>query len=618
MFYEKTHLDFAHLFQDIEQKIPQRKPYLIADERLNYGVLFDEIYRLTSVYRKLGWKTGDRVVLATGKATAFASIFLSLLRNGITAVLLNPALQHSQAQRLLKHSDIKGAIVDESLIETWELGDSFPILSIDESQHREHNLLNELLNKKRKHQNILNQSYPHILKGFAKTEGPNTLALDLDAYIIFTSGSTANPKGVQISHHSLLRHIETVIKHFSYSEKTRSLNMLPFHHGDGLNHGIMTNFLCGGTLFRPVKFNISRLDELLESISIHRMTHWVTVPSVIALVKHLGGAYTQCFEHSDFQCVISTTDALSTTLWKEFEELFHTQIVNVYGLSETVMGGFFCGPSAATRKVGTIGKPIDCQARVVNNKEQDVLEGHQGELWIKGSNVMKGYYRNPMMTERAMQKGWFKTGDIVSKDPEGFYIFEGRKKSMIVSGGVHIYPEEITEVIIGIPEVLDATTIACKASHSGEQAVACVVLQENSALTELDIIETCRKHLPKGKVPKKVFILPSLSRSSTGKILLTELRKQLDQKVKGQPINRNDIEEAVIEIAATCFSLAPEDVHLDMTPQKLAAWDSMGHIEFISQVEKYFSLSLSAREVINVHSIRDAIQLVGQSVHTGV
>lgn len=162
------------------------------------------------------------------------------------------------------------------------------------------------------------------------------MPLDTVAYILFTSGTTSRPKGVEITHGNLLAQMQTFCRQYGYTPRTRLLNILPLHHTDGLTQGPVVALTAGASVYRPFIFSINRLSELIDNIYKHSITHFITVPSILQLIDAMDQQVDDGFHTDCFQYVISTAGYLDPNLWARFEQRFQTKIVNVYGLTETV------------------------------------------------------------------------------------------------------------------------------------------------------------------------------------------------------------------------------------------------------------------------------------------
>jgi long-chain acyl-CoA synthetase len=213
-------------------------------------------------------------------------------------------------------------------------------------------------------------------------------------------------------------------------------------------------------------------------------------------------------------------------LLKNWEERFRAQILEVYGLTEST-GLVTANPVQGTRKAGSIGLPVSgVQTRLIDKEGKDAVRGEVGELIFKGPNATKGYWRLPEQTAESIRDGWVYTGDLAREDEEGYFYIVGRKKDLIITGGYNVYPREIEEVLYTHPAVYEAAVVGIPDEFRGEIPKAFITLKPGQQTSEEEIIAFCKANLAPYKVPRRVEICPELPKSSTGKILHRELRKE--------------------------------------------------------------------------------------------
>lgn len=223
---------------------------------------------------------------------------------------------------------------------------------------------------------------------------------------------------------------------------------------------------------------------------------------------------------------ISGGASMPVALLKQFEQAFQVNISEGYGLSEASPVTCF-NPLDRPRKPGSIGTNIlNVENKVVDEFGDELPVGEVGELIVKGPNVMKGYYKMPEETAHALKDGWLYTGDMARMDDEGYFYIVDRKKDMIIVGGFNVYPREVEEVLYSHPSVSEAAVIGRPDSNSGEAAISFVVSKDPS-LKEDILIEFCKGHLAKYKVPKEIVFLDELPKNTTGKILRKNLRSRM-------------------------------------------------------------------------------------------
>jgi long-chain acyl-CoA synthetase len=456
-------------------------------------------------------------------------------------------------------------------------------------------------------------SYPAVLEATAPAEHlPADVSETALAYILFTSGTTSRPKGVEITHRSLAAQMRTFVSQYGLREQTRLLNVLPLHHTDGLTQGVTVTLAAGATLFRRIAFRVDLLPQLLDTVRSDRITHLVTVPSVLALIANLGEDFLDCFLTEEFRFIISTAAYLDENLWRRFEEKFRTKIVNVYGLTETVCEALYCGPDEATRRIGTVGKPVDCEARIIDLAGREVGPGATGELILRGDNVMRGYFRMPEETAAVLRDGWFCTGDLAAVDDDGFYRIVGRKKNVIITGGMNVYPEDVTTVLRSLPGVLDAVTFGTPDNAWGERVVSCVVPVPGRALAVDEVAARFLERASREKLPLEIHIVDDLPRGPAGKVILSEVKEMVTRlrQERGHVAVGLDFEQRVLEVAARMFKADMRLLSLDSDASNTPGWNSLAHVEFLLALESEFDLRLAPRDLMTIVSLRDALLVV--------
>lgn len=601
---------FRDLFEEIDKKISRSKPLIAAASEMTYGTVVERIKRLSGVYQTMGLVPGDRLIISSRNDLDVVVFFLSLLRCGIAAVVVDPETKPLRLKRIIEKSEAKAAAVDTELRKAWfSENEPIPIIEIRKQDVGKKVLLKKLLQPKTVETE--DNAYPSMLENFPPLDKVDEFDNELDAYILFTSGTTSEPKGVRISHRNLFAHLATLSRQFDYSPDSRILNVLPLDHTDGLVQGPMVAFFNGATVYRPLRFSIQNLGRLLDSVYTHRITHFVAVPTILSLIHKLGSGYEDSFSTSDFRFVISAAAYLEPALWESFESRFKTRVANVYGLTETVTGGLFSGPTDADHKIGTVGKPVDCEVKIVDEHHNPVPVGTVGEILLRGENVMKGYVNAEEETDKVLKDGWLYTGDLGSMDGEGFVRIVGRKKSIIKSGGMNISPNEITEIVNLHPHILDATTIGMPDESWGEIAVTCVVDKPGTKVTQTDLIEFIRDHLEPYKIPARIYSVPELPKGPSGKILTEKLRETVQQLMQGPAMAAtSDLQTAVMQTAAKCFQTSMDSLNIHSGPADLTGWDSLAHLEFVLALEERFKIKLSTSEIMRIERLKDAETIV--------
>lgn len=591
---------------------PGRVFLTTANAVLTYGEILDHSARLASVWAAAGLNQGDRVVLASRDDVAVVVMFLSLIRSGLTAVIIDPQSPAPEALNLIRASAARGIVLDRELKDQWGTGHDFFTLEIHKTAGRNSSLFNKLLGRNSQPSEDLN-TYPSIVQRFEPMELLDELPPDLVAYIMFTSGTTSRPKGVQITHANLAHHLGTLSRQFGYDRSSRILNVLPLNHTDGMTQGPVVAFWNGASVFRPSPFSISSIGRLMDSIYAERITHFVAVPTILALILRFGQDYPDSFRTPDFRFVISAAAQLEAELWSGFEDAFHTRVVNLYGLTETVTGGLFSGPGDDSHRIGTVGRPVDCEVRIVDNDGNDVPAGTPGELLIRGGNVMKGYLNNDADTTATLRNGWLFSGDIATMDVEGFYRIVGRKKNLIITGGINVHPEEVTEVLNKHPHVLESCVFGEADTAWGEKVAAAVLLDGKAHVYEAELVNHCRGSLAPAKVPHRISIVQEMPKGPSGKIIISSVKAMVDESsVDPVETGTAGLRHRIFGIAAKAFKVPADQLSPASRPSNTAGWDSLAHLAFLLEIEKAFLLKLSPREILAVESLEDAERIVSR------
>jgi long-chain acyl-CoA synthetase len=270
---------------------------------------------------------------------------------------------------------------------------------------------------------------------------------------------------------------------------------------------------------------VPQIPTVSDWVHRHHITHFYTVPTVLALIDRLHETPHEAFATTAFRYVISSAGMLNESLWRRFEERFGVMIVNVYGLTESVTGALYCGPDPATRRIGTLGKPVDTEVRVIDADGADVARGAVGELLLRGPQMTPGYFRHPEASRAVIRDGWFHTGDLVRFDEDGFCEMIGRKKLVIMRGGVSVYPEKVNAALLSHPDVQDSVTFGEQDAIWEERLISVVILNGGADATPAALLAHCRDRLEAENVPDEIHIVEDLPRGPAGKPLIEGVRE---------------------------------------------------------------------------------------------
>jgi long-chain acyl-CoA synthetase len=379
--------------------------------------------------------------------------------------------------------------------------------------------------------------------------------------------------------------------------------------------GPMLSLVNGALLLRPMKFEVSAIPALLDTVYRARVTHMVAVPTMLSLILKLTTPDEDSFRGGDFRLLVSCGAALDGWLWEEFESKLGACIINVYGLTETVAGGIFAGDIVGSRRPGTIGVPIDCDVRIVDGENADVPVEAAGELCIRGDLVMSGYFNAPELTREVLNgEDWLYTGDLARRSKDGFLTICGRKKNIVIRGGYNIHPEEVSEVLGQHSSVNDAVAFGVADPDWGERLVAMVGGRD---VSETDLIAFSSERLEPRKVPSRIVVVDELPKGRSGKPNIPEVRALFDELEKGAPASNGQggvqgAGQRILAIAERCFRTSQKSMSLTSSPDDVLGWDSMAHMEFVIGLEDEFGMKLSPREVMSIDRLDKALALVSR------
>lgn len=556
---------------------------------------------------------GSQLVVATTDELEYASLALALVSCGRTPIIFDTDSTASEANRVLVGITVDGIIADKSIAHRWGLNtETTPYLEIGSTSPK--GMFSGLL-KKRK-ETIETKTWPltHGSKDEFTTPSFSEQTL---AYIIFTSGTTSRPKGVELTHRALDSQLSTLVRQYGLSSTSNILNTLPMHHADGLLQGPILAWYSGATVHRPCAFTVANLQRYLDSIYRDRITHFIAVPTMLSLIHRLGLEWKDNFTSEDFRFIVSCAGHLETELWTGLERDLGMPVVNLYGLTETGTSALFNGPDPNSRRVGTLGKPVNSEIKIVDQNAQEVTQGETGELLIRSEQLMRGYHNDPEATQAALQDGWLLTGDLVRELESGHISLVGRKKNQIISGGRNISPEEVNSVLLTHPTVTEAVVFGQHEVDWGEKVVALVVSTGEQQDSQ-ELIEWCRIHLSEYKIPKEIRFTAELPKGPSGKVRLQEARKLFDGQnsdTKNEGEISVSLQAKVLQVAAKIFKTDQAVLSPTSSPENTQGWDSLAHMELILALEEAFGIRLSAKEIMQLSTLGNAEKIISAKVH---
>jgi long-chain acyl-CoA synthetase len=470
----------------------------LGEAAMTFAELDAASARLVGLLRSRGVRPGDRVAVMLPNVPAFAVVYYGILRAGAVVVPMNPMLKAREVAYYLGDSGAR-------LIFAWQ-GVAAEVGKGAEAADADVVAID-----------------PATFADLVAAADPVDEVVDRDAgdtaVILYTSGTTGQPKGAELTHANLSRNVEVYCQDLvELTPGDVIFGGLPLFHSFGQTCTLNAAVASGASLCLLSRFDPG---EALQILATYRATVFAGVPTMYgALLGHPDRA---AYDVSALRVCVSGGAAMPVEVLRGFEQAFACKVLEGYGLSETSPVASFNHPDRE-RKPGSIGTPIrGVQMRVVDEDGQEVPRGEIGEIVIRGHNVMKGYWRRPAETAAAIPDGWFRTGDMGRIDEDGYFAIVDRKKDLIIRGGYNVYPREIEEVLYEHPAVAEAAVIGVPHPQLGEEVGAAVALKPGAGATVDEVRDYVKSQVAAYKYPRRVWLVDALPKGPTGKILKREI-----------------------------------------------------------------------------------------------
>lgn len=468
---------------------------------VTYADLARKVRGFAAGLRARGLRSGDTIAFALTNGPQSALAILGLFYGGWHATAVNLVsgkdiigyvLAHSEA-RLVIAQDATAAAVAEAQADA---GLSVPVLVLT----------------------------PDAFDPPDDGAGPRPGADD-DALLMYTSGTTGRPKGVVLTQANLLAGGQATTLAHALTADDRAMCVLPLYHINGLIVTVIAPLVSGGSVAMPDRFSVSTFWGDLARAG---CTWFSVVPTQISYLLHAKGGEAEAAA-APLRFGRSASAPLSPDVQQAFERRFGVPIVETMGLTETAAQILSNPLPPATRKIGSPGIAFGNEVMIANTAQAEVPRGQEGEILVRGPNVMKHYLKNEAATAEALTRdGWLRTGDLGRMDPDGYVFITGRLKELIIKGGENIAPREIDEALYTHPDIVEAAAFACPCPRYGQRIEAAVKLVEGSPVSEQDLIDVCRDRLGAYKSPDRIHFLPELPKGPSGKIQRKKLIEMLN------------------------------------------------------------------------------------------
>ena len=491
--------NLAAILTDTAAQHGDRVAFKLHETAVTYSALDVASARVAGLLNARGVGPGDRVAMMVPNVPWFPAIYYGILRAGAVVVPLNV---------LLKSREVRYHLTDSgaSLLFAWgdfaegaegarEAGAEWVAVTPVEFK--------ELLGSME-----------------AATELVEREPTDT-AVILYTSGTTGQPKGAELTHANLRRNCEAAATIFDdLSPEDTLLGALPLFHSFGQTCTMNAAVRFGSMVTMLPRFDPERALEILGR---DEVTIFQGVPTMYNALLHSPGR--EGADTGALRLCVSGGSAMPVELLRAFEQEFGVAILEGYGLSETSPVASFNHPDRE-RKPGSIGTPIEgVEMQVWDDAGNEVPQGEVGEIVIRGHNIMKGYWhRDDANKEAITEEGWFRTGDMATMDEDGYFFIVDRKKDLIIRGGYNVYPREIEEVLYEHPAIQEAAVVGVPHDELGEEVGAAVVLKHGESLDAHELTSYVRERVAAYKYPRMVWSVDELPKGATGKILKREIQ----------------------------------------------------------------------------------------------
>lgn len=485
------------------KKSPDKPALVFEDQVITYRDFDDRVRNLAAALRvEFDIGKGDRVAYFGLNTPEFLYLLFAIARLGSILAPLNWRLSSTELNVLVENAAPKILILDQSLDCEWARNSFTGCSVLGLSKVEE-----------------FCQMTPHSP---AAKDYKTVNCGDEPLLLVYTSGTTGNPKGALLSHSAILANARNSEAMHELTAEDNALVSLPFFHVGGLNILTTPTLYVGGTVTLHRTFDPQKMLQTMVCVQPTRVPIVsAQMPPILSLPE---------WEHAEFPGIRSVTTGASPVSPGVYSSWQNkgVEVLQVYGATETCPIAICTSVGEKAPNIETTGRAAaNCRIRIVNNDGNDVSPGQRGEILIGGANVMNGYWQNESATNAVLHDGWYSSGDIGFEDDEGFFYIVDRKRDLIISGGENIYPAEVESVLIEDEDIEEAAVIGRPDDRWGEVPVAVIRLKRGNSMDERAVLASLDGRLGRYKIPRSVVFVDDFPRNSVGKIQKFVLREQL-------------------------------------------------------------------------------------------
>lgn len=479
----------------LKKSHPEHPALIYHGQDISYQALDNQINQYAYYLLSLGIQPGDHIALSCYNTPEFLYCYFAVTKIGAVIVPLNLMLTLEEIKFILINSETKALIIHEKIAHK---------LNIPTNEWKKALGLKEILFLDDETREKIAYTPPADLPEIS----PDTIST-----LLYTSGTTGKPKGAILTHQNLLANAYSCEVAFEGNGDDKFLCVLPLFHTFGFTVCVLLPLLAGSTIVIHEAFHPK---EVLESLLTQTITVFAAVPAMYVVLSQ--ALKTAKVELPHLRVAVSGGAALPVEILKLFNDQYGIPLLEGYGLTEASPCVSF-NPLSGVKKPGSVGIPLaGIQVRIIDATGVTLPLKEIGEIFVHGPNVMKGYYKDPAGTAETIEDGWLQTGDLGFLDDQGYLFIVDRKKELIITRGLNVYPREVEEALYAHPLVLEAAVIGVPDPTRGEIIKACVVLQENQSIEKKELLGFLNQRIASYKLPRIIEFVDHLPKNAAGKI----------------------------------------------------------------------------------------------------
>lgn len=523
------------LLEDKAKEHPDKEAIIFEGQRITYKELDEKAERLAHFLMKRGVERGDKVSIWLPNLPEWIVAWFAVPKIGAVVVPTDPWLKSGEIEYMFNDSDTKAVI-------TTDKAGKYNFLDVLEEVKPKLDKLETIVLLDGESEEIDTLSYDDAIEqgeGWEENEDylERKKGTDYDdvTFILYTSGTTGKPKGVQLTHQQIIKNAHDQGEILHTSEDDKLVIPVPFSHCFGNVMSITLMVVFGGTMIPLMDFHP---EEALKLVENEEATMIHGVPTMF--IRELEVYRNKDYNTDSLKTGIMAGSSCPVETMKSVINELGCNVSITYGLTEASPGVTMTRfDDSVEDRVETVGRVMpDQEIKVVDDSGKEVPPGETGELLVKGYNVMEGYYDRPDATEETIEDGWLHTGDLAEMDERGYVKIVGRKKDMVIVGGLNVYPREIEEYLIEHPEIQEVAVVGVPDEELGEVVAAAVVPTNDGDITDQEVVDFLYGKVASAKVPRYVAVDINLPVSGRGKIQKFKLRDNLENKVKNGELQK--------------------------------------------------------------------------------